>query len=42
MHFVVIPIAVCALTSVFITTDLPPPVGPTTIVQCRVNIVSYN
>lgn len=42
IHFVFIPIVVCALTSVFITTDLPPPVEPTIIVQCLVNIVSYN
>lgn len=42
IHFVFIPIVVCALTRVFITTDFPPPVDPTIIVQCLVNIVSYN
>lgn len=32
---------VWAWHKVLMTTDLPPPVGPTTIVVCRVNIVSY-
>ena len=33
---------VWALASVLMTTDFPPPVGPTTMVVCLVNIVSYN
>lgn len=42
IHLVGVPILVCALTNVLRTTVFPPPVGPTIIVQCRVNIVSYN
>lgn len=42
VHLVGKPIEVWALTSAFITTDFPPPVGPTIIVQCLVIIVSYN
>ena len=33
---------VCACARVLMTTDFPPPVGPTTMVVCRVNIVSYS
>lgn len=36
------PSIVCALTSVLITTVFPPPVGPITMVECLVIIVSYN
>lgn len=41
-HFVGMAMAVCAFTNVFNTTVLPPPVGPTSIVECLVSIVSYN
>ena len=33
---------VCACARVLMTTDFPPPVGPTTMVVCHVNIVSYS
>lgn len=33
---------VCAWHSVLMTTDFPPPVGPTIMVQCLVSIVSYS
>lgn len=40
-HLVGRPMWHCALTRAFMTTDLPPPVGPTSMVECRVIMVSY-
>ena len=40
--FVILPSFVCDRARVSMMTDLPPPVFPTTIVVCRVIIVSYS
>ena len=40
--FVCTPIFVCDRASVLMITDLPPPVFPTTMVVCRVSMVSYS
>lgn len=37
-----VPSAVCARESAAMMVDLPPPVCPTTMVVCRVSMVSYS